>query len=202
MKNKDQFDLSHPGRDPLEALRYLINLREFIFLQTPPSRYLQQPHSDDFVPVRGNIEMPAMLDASYVHFGRYLLSISIPGFIRHDEPFEFKKDAEGKERVHYLPGVTGFNIDHSLKGILNCFGIQTEETKYGKDKLSDTYYIEFEVKNKEDYKIGRCIIQKIIHGNYATDKELRSEIEKIIYARKPKSSASRRFTALLRKLFP
>ena len=168
------------SQNPCDALDYLLAVRALILSQTPPENYIQRPHSDDPKPVGGHPRLPALLDASYEHFGRRLLSVSFPLFVQQDLsnrglPWTFTKNWRGQEQLQMVHGLNSWTLSETLRSILKLLKVEYDnsDAKIGYDRLSLTNYVEFSAKSHNDFRRGRKLIRLLVHGNEKSDRRLR-----------------------------
>lgn len=155
----------------LDHLQFFIDVREYIAHSDPPDGYCQMSHSDAST-VR-NPENPAVLDASYKHFHRPLISISIPSFVPSCSPMRGQGSEEGINTEF-----TYWNYSASMLEIFRRFGIEkTAPEKIGMDRYSQTVYFEFNV-DEDDYDKGRRIIDTYIRGRKTDAAALFRQIRK------------------------
>lgn len=177
-----------------DALHFLVRTRMLVAQLAPPADrpYIQIAHSDDAKAVGGDPNRPAVLDASYEHFGVHRLSISLPDFTPHNEPVAFSmrkmslKETLTKaiwpdtkinlEKFEVNTGFTYTNLKEALGCVLNHYGIDSDESKIGYSRTEGTQYIETIVPY-EDFLKGRKIIQAYVHGTGNTAQRLQSDIE-------------------------
>jgi hypothetical protein len=150
-------------------VQFLIDLRRHIASrQDTPEGYIQMPHSD--APLIGDGRNPAMLDASYIHFERPFISISIPDFI--EVPAFDKYSYENGEMVlnDYHDGlsqknlVESFNVLLEDQGLIGTTNYPGDGTKIAHDRVSSTLYVEVVIDNPADYERGRNIIDQLVRG--------------------------------------
>ncbi len=154
-KRRTYLDHHHDG-DLASHLHYLIDAREYVAHQTPPPGFQQHIHSD--APPVGDPARPAIVDASYTHLGRYILSVAHPDFIDDVE------DAFTQHRLgHPTAGLNIRNLGTSLMAVMREQGIEIRRRKGASDPITSALYYEFDV-SEADYEKGRGIINAYIRG--------------------------------------
>lgn len=161
----------------LDHLRYFTQTMNHVASSPPPPgySYVQMPHGEGTT--IGDPSKPAMLNASYKHFGRSLVSFSIPDFIKLEEGFHFHQGSDGQVAdIKRGMGLTTFNLSDSLTAIMDANGVRTDEPKIGHDRMSRTIYVEMDVRG-EDYDRAKTIMNTIVQGRDKSPSQLLSQIK-------------------------
>lgn len=152
-------------KDIKSHMNHFAESRRHVAQQMPYSPWFIQKIHSDAAPV-GDPRKPAIVDASYIHDNRYLLSVAWPDCTPEAE-------FQGQE---LLPGFHPHRLSRTLEALFKHYGIETSGHKTGHDKLSRTSYVEMDVK-PEDYYKGRLIIDRLIRSPETRPQALFSDID-------------------------
>lgn len=210
-QSPDDFYWESGKGDLNQALQFLIDLRRYVGnLEVPEGKqYRQIPHSGDPKPVGGDVRKPAVLDASYEHFGNDYLSISWPNFTPGQKEWiiffpkkvplremfvnglknffsaSVAKPQEQDFRIN--TGLHGPNLQEAVQTVLKAYGINysSDTAKLGYCLPEGTNYYEVTVDDAAEYEKGRRLIQAFVHGNAETPQQLKAEIDQALGVRSP-----------------